>query len=128
MIEYKDASPEVRAVFDDLMRTRGTGDVTNFWKAIAAHPPTLQRLWDSVKAVMSGRGALDHRTKELLYLAVSAANGCDYCIASHAASARKAGATEEMIGETLAIVGLASETNALAKAYRVPVDEAFERR
>ena len=128
MIEVKDASPEVRAVYDDLMTTRGARDVTNFWKAIAAHPPTLKRIWENVKAVMSGRGALDHRTKELLYLAVSAANGCEYCIASHTASARKAGATDEMIGETLAIVGLASETNALAKAYQVPVDEVFRKR
>ena len=124
LIEYADASPEVRAVYDDIMKTRGTDWINNFWKALAHHPPTLERTWESIKAVMAP-GALDMRTKEMIYLAVSAANGCEYCIASHTASARKAGMTEAMRGELLAVVGMACETNALADAHRVPVDERF---
>ena len=124
LIEYADASPEVRAVYDDIMKTRGTDWINNFWKALAHHPPTLARTWESIKAVMAP-GALDTLTKEMVYLAVSAANGCEYCIASHTAGARKAGMTEVMRGELLAVVGMACETNALANAYRVPVDERF---
>jgi AhpD family alkylhydroperoxidase len=124
LIEYADASPEVRAVYDDIMKTRGTDWVNNFWKALAHHPPTLVRTWESIKAVMTP-GALDGLTKEMVYLAVSAANGCEYCIASHTTGARKAGMTEAMRGELLAVVGMACETNALANAYRVPVDERF---
>ena len=124
LIEYADASPEVRAVYDDIMTTRKTDWINNFWKALAHHPPTLRRTWESIKAVM-GPGELDGLTKEMVYLAVSAANGCEYCIASHTASARRAGMTEGMRGELLAVVGMACETNALANAYRVPVDERF---
>lgn len=124
LIEVADAPPEVRAVFDDIMATRGLADVNNFWKALAQHPPTLERTWSSLKQVM-GPGALDPATKEMLYVAVSMANGCDYCIASHTAAAKKAGATDAMLGEVLAIVGMASETNALATALRVPIDPAF---
>lgn len=124
LIEYGDASPEVRAVYDDIMTTRSIDWVNNFWKALAHHPPTLRRTWESIKAVMAP-GALDPCTKEMVYLAVSAANGCAYCIAAHTASARKAGMTEAMRGELLAVVGMACETNALADAYRVPVDERF---
>ena len=124
LIEYAEADPEVRAVFDDIKQTRNIPDVNNFWKVIANHPPTLQRTWKSLKTIM-GPGALDPLTKEMLYLAVSVAHGCEYCIASHTAAAKKRGMTEEMLGELLAVVGMASETNRLVTGWRVPVDEAF---
>ena len=126
LIEYEDASPEVRAVYDDIMETRQTDWVNNFWKAIAVDPVTLRRTWESVKEVMAP-GALDPLTKELLYVAVSVTNGCEYCIASHSASARKKGMSEEQLAELLAVVGMANETNALATGYGVPVDDAFRR-
>ena len=124
LIEYAEASGEVRAVYDDIMATRKTDRINNFWKALANHPPTLRRTWESVKEIMAP-GALDPLTKEMVYLAVSASNGCDYCIASHTAGARRAGMTEGMRSELLAVVGMACETNALANAYQVPVDERF---
>jgi AhpD family alkylhydroperoxidase len=124
-IAYEDASPEVRAVFDDIMRTRGTDRVNNFWQVLAHHPPTLRRTWDSLREIMAPNGALDPLTKELIYLAVSVTNGCAHCVASHTTAARKAGASEAMLGEVLAVVGMANETNALAVAYQVPVDERF---
>src|ERR1044071_2923859 len=124
LIEYADASAEVRAVFDDIMATRKTDRVNNFWKALANHPPTLRRTWESVKAVMAP-GALDPLTKEMVYLAVSATNGCDYCTTSHTASARKAGMTDAMLGELMAVVGMANETNRLADGYQVEVDPMF---
>jgi AhpD family alkylhydroperoxidase len=124
LIEYAEADPEVRAVFDDIKQTRNIPDVNNFWKVIANHPPTLRRTWESLKAVM-GAGALDPLTKEMLYLAVSVAHGCEYCIASHTAAARKRGMTDEMLGELLAVVGMASETNRLVTGWRVPLDEAL---
>ena len=124
LIEYAEADPEVRAVFDDIKQTRNIRDVNNFWKVIANHPPTLKRTWESLKEIM-GPGALDPLTKEMLYLAVSVAHGCEYCIASHTAAARKRGMTEEMLGELLAVVGMASETNRLVTGWRVPLDEAF---
>lgn len=124
LVEYADAPPEVRAVYDDIMTTRGTDWVNNFWKALAHHPPTLRRTWESVKEVMAP-GALDPLTKELVYLAVSATNGCEYCTYSHTAGARRAGMTEAMLGELLAVVAMANETNALANAYKVPVDDRF---
>jgi len=124
LIEYAEASAEVRAVYDDIMATRKTDRVNNFWKALASHPATLRRTWQSVKEVMAP-GALDPLTKELLYVAVSATNGCDYCIASHTASARQKGMTDEMLGELMAVVGMANETNRLADGYQVEVDEAF---
>ena len=123
-VEHADAAPEVRAVYDDIMRTRGIDRVNNFWKALASHPPTLARTWESLKEVMAP-GALDGLTKELVYLAVSAANNCEYCTYSHTASARRAGMTDAMLGELLAVVAMASETNTLANAYKVPVDEQF---
>ena len=126
LIEYDAASPEVRAVYDDIMATRQTDWINNFWKALANHPPTLRRTWESIKQVMAP-GVLDPLTKEMLYLAVSAANGCEYCIASHTAAARKAGMSEAMRGELLSVVGMACETNSLADAYQVPVDERFSR-
>ncbi|KAF1026347.1 MAG: Alkyl hydroperoxide reductase AhpD [Pseudomonas sp.] len=125
LTEYEDANPEVRAVYDDIMRTRNVTQVNNFWKCLAAHPATLRRTWESLKEIMSP-GALDPLTKELLYVAVSVTNGCQYCIASHTAAARKAGMTDEMFGELQAVVGMANETNRLATGYRVPVDEAFK--
>ena len=125
MIEYADASPEVRAVYDDIMATRKTDSVNNFWKAIAHHPETLRRTWESIKQIMSPGGALDPLTKEMIYIAVSATNQCAYCVASHRASARKKGMTEEMFGELMAIVGMANETNALVSGYRVELDEQF---
>ena len=125
-IEYADASPEVRAVYDDIMATRKVDAVNNFWKALASHPPTLRRTWESVKQIMAP-GALDALTKEMLYLAVSATNGCEYCIRSHTASARKQGMTDAMLGEVMAVVGMANETNALADGYQVEVDEAFRK-
>ena len=124
LIEYDDAGPDVRAVYDDIMATRGSDWVNNFWKALAVHPPTLRETWARVKAVMAP-GALDALTKEMLYVAVSAANNCEYCIHSHTAGARRAGMTEAMYGELLAVVGLANQTNALANAMQVPVDDRF---
>ena len=126
LIEYGAAGAEVRAVYDDIMRTRGTDRINNFWKALANDPPTLRRTWESIKAVMAP-GALDPLTKELVYLAVSASNGCAYCTASHAAAAKRAGMTREMLAELMAVVGMANETNALANGYRVPVDESLEK-
>ncbi len=125
MIEYADASPEVRAVYDDIMATRKVDWINNFWKVLATHPPTLKRTWESIKQVMAP-GALDAVTKEMLYLAVSITNGCEYCTYSHTAGARKAGMTPAMHAELLAIVGMANETNKLADGYRVPVDEKFK--
>jgi AhpD family alkylhydroperoxidase len=124
-IEYGDASPQVRAVFDDIKTTRDVEDVNNFWKYLAHDPATLARTWNSVKAIMAP-GALDPLTKEMIYLAVSVTNGCAYCVASHGAAARKAGMSEAMFGELMAVVGMANETNRLANGYRVPVDKAFE--
>ena len=123
-IEYADAAPEVRAVYDDIMATRRIDWVNNFWKVLAHDPPTLRRIWANIKDVM-GPGALDPLTKELLYVAVSASNGCHYCIASHGAAARKQGMTEQQYSELLAIVGLANETNRLVTALDVAVDERF---
>jgi AhpD family alkylhydroperoxidase len=126
LIEYEDAGAEVRAVYDDIMRTRGTDWINNFWKALANDPPALRRTWESIKQVMAP-GALDALTKELVYLAVSASNGCAYCTASHAAAAKKQGMSKQMLAELLAVVGMANETNSLANGYRVPVDERFEK-
>ncbi len=125
-INYADASPQVRAVFDDIKLSRKVDDVNNFWKYLANDPVLLKRTWESVKEVMAD-GALSPMVKEMLYVAVSVTNGCHYCIASHTASARKAGMTEEMFGELMAVVGMANETNRLANGYRVPIDEAFEK-
>ena len=126
LVEYDDASAEVRAVYDDIMRTRGTDWINNFWKALANDPPTLRRTWESIKQVMAS-GALDLLTKELVYLAVSVTNGCAYCTASHAAAAKKQGMTPQMLTELFAVIGMANETNALANGYRVPVDASFEK-
>jgi AhpD family alkylhydroperoxidase len=124
LIGDAEASAEVRAVYDDIRATRKTDYVNNFWRALANHPPTLRRTWESVKEV-TAPGALDALTKEMVYLAVSATNGCNYCIASHTAAARKAGMTDAMLGELMAVVGMANETNSLANGYQVDVDERF---
>jgi AhpD family alkylhydroperoxidase len=124
LIEYSDASPEVRAVYDDIMATRKTDWINNFWKALAHDPATLRRTWQSVKEIMAP-GSLDALTKEMIYVAVSATNQCGYCIASHTAAARKAGMTDAMLAEVLAVVGMANETNRLASGYQVEIDERF---
>ena len=124
-IDYADASPEVRAVFDDIMRSRQIKDVNNFWKYLAHDPATLKRTWESIKEIMAP-GSLDAVTKEMIYLAVSVTNGCGYCIASHGAAARKAGMTEAMFGELMAVVGMANETNRQASGYQVEIDDRFK--
>ena len=125
LIEYVDASPEVRAVYDDIMATRKTDRVNNFWKAVAHDPATLRRTWQSVKEIMAA-GALDALTKEMIYLAVSVTNQCGYCVASHTAAARKAGMTDRMFAELMAVVGMANETNAMVGGYQVEIDEQFK--
>ena len=125
LIEYEQASPEVRAVYDDIMATRRTDWISNFWKALAHDPVTLRRTWQSVKEIMAP-GELDALTKEMVYLAVSASNQCGYCIASHTAAARKAGMTDRMLAELLAVVGMANESNRLASGYQVEIDDRFK--
>jgi len=127
LVEYADASPEVRAVYDDIMATRNTDWINNFWKALAHDPVTLRRTWESIKQIM-GPGALDPLTKEIIYVAVSATNQCNYCIASHTAGARKAGMTDAMFAELMAVVGMANETNRLASGYQVEIDAQFTSR
>ena len=126
LIEYADAAPEARAVMDDIKRARNVPDVNNAWKAMARHPAVMKRFWQRAQATMAP-GALDPLTKEMIYLAVSVSNGCGYCIASHTAAARKAGMTDAMFGEVMAVTGMANETNRLANGYRVPIDPAFDR-
>ncbi|HJT90273.1 MAG TPA: carboxymuconolactone decarboxylase family protein [Bryobacteraceae bacterium] len=125
LIEYATASAEVRAVYDDIMATRKTDWINNFWKALAHDPPTLRRTWQSIKEIMAP-GALNPLTKEMLYLAVSATNQCGYCIASHTAAARKAGMSDKMLAELMAVVGMANETNRLASGYQVEIDDKFK--
>ena len=125
LIDYEHASPEVRAVYDDIMTTRQTDWINNFWKALAHDPATLRRTWQSVKEVMAP-GELDALTKEMVYLAVSASNQCPYCIASHTAAARRAGMTERMLAELMAVVGMANESNRLASGYQVEIDDRFK--
>jgi AhpD family alkylhydroperoxidase len=125
-IEYAEASPEVRAVYEDIMKTRGVDWINNFWKVLANDPAQLRRVWETVKQVMAP-GALDPLTKEMVYVAVSATNGCEYCTYSHTAAARKQGMTDAMLMELLAVVGLANETNRLANGLRMEVDAQFKR-
>lgn len=125
LIEYRDASPEVRSVYDDIMKTRGVDWINNFWKALANDPQELARVWRNVKQVMAP-GALDPLVKEMVYVAVSATNGCEYCTYSHTAAARKKGMTDAMLMELLAVVGLANETNRLANGLRIEVDPQFK--
>jgi AhpD family alkylhydroperoxidase len=124
IIEYEQASAEVRVVYDDIMKTRGVDWVNNFWKALANDPALLARVWAQVKQVMAS-GALDPLVKEMIYVAVSATNGCEYCTYSHTAAARKKGMTDAMFLELMAVVGLANQTNRLANGLRVPVDAQF---
>ena len=124
IIEYAQASPEVKVVYDDIMKTRGVDWINNFWKALANDPAQLRRIWESVKQVMAP-GALDPLVKEMIYVAVSATNGCEYCTFSHTAGARKKGMTDAMFMELMAVVGLANETNRLANGLRMAVDAQF---
>ena len=124
LIEYENATPEVRAVYDDIMTTRKVDWINNFWKALANDPATLKRTWRDIKEIM-GPGALDPLTKELIYVAVSVSNQCGYCIASHTASAKNKGMTDEMFKELMAVVGMANETNRLSAGYQVEIDERF---
>jgi AhpD family alkylhydroperoxidase len=125
LIEYADASPEVRSVYDDIMKTRGIDWINNFWKALANDPKELARVWQNVKQVMAP-GALDPLVKEMVYVAVSATNGCEYCTYSHTAAARKKGMSQAMLMELMAVVGLANETNRLADGLRIDVDRQFK--
>ena len=125
LIEYIDAPPEVRAVYDDIMKTRGTDWINNFWKALANNPADLKRVWSNVKQVM-GPGTLDPLLKEMVYIAVSVTNGCEYCTYSHTAAARKKGMTDAMFMELMAVVGLANETNRLSDGLRIDVDRQFK--
>ncbi len=125
LIEYADASPEVRAVFDDIMKTRQTDWINNFWKALAQDPVALKRTWESIKQIMAP-GALDPLTKEMIYVAVSVTNQCGYCIASHTAAARKRGMSDAMFHELMSVVGMANETNRLAAGYQIEIDEQFK--
>src|SRR6202051_4610353 len=124
LVEYANASPEVRAVYDEIMATRKTDYINNFWKALANDPVTLRRTWESVKQIMAP-GTLDSLTKEMLYLAVSATNQCGYCIASHTAAARKAGMSDAQFAELMAVVGMANETNRLASGYQIGIEDRF---
>lgn len=123
MIEYENASPEVKAVYDDIMQVRQTDWINNFWKVLAHDPATLRRTWESIKQIMAPGGALDPVIKEMIYVAVSVTNQCPYCIASHTVAARKAGMTDAMFAELMAVVGMANDTNRLASGYQVPIDE-----
>jgi AhpD family alkylhydroperoxidase len=125
LIEYQDAHPEVRAIYDDIMATRKTDYINNFWKAIAHDPALLRRTWESIKHIMAP-GALDPLTKELIYIAVSVTNNCNYCIASHTASAFGKGMTDAMFKELQAVIGMANETNKLVTGYQVELDERFQ--
>jgi AhpD family alkylhydroperoxidase len=124
-IDYADAPPAVKAVFDDIKTSRNVPDVNNFWKYLANDPKTLKRTWESLKEIMAP-GALDPLVKEMIYLAISITNDCSYCTASHSAAATKAGMTPEQFGELMAVVGMANETNRLVNGYRVPIDPAYE--
>jgi AhpD family alkylhydroperoxidase len=123
-VEYQAASPEVREVYDDIMATRKINWINNFWKALAVRPDLLRRTWNGVKKVMAP-GVIDDLTKEMVYVAVSVTNGCQYCINSHTAAARKKGMSDEMLSELMAVVGMANQTNALANGFQIEVDEAF---
>jgi AhpD family alkylhydroperoxidase len=125
MIDEREASAEVRAIFDDIKKTRDTDYINNFWRVLANDPATLKRIWGGLKEVMAP-GAIDPLVKEMIYLAVSITNGCDYCSHSHGAAAKGKGMTKEMFAELMAIVGMANQTNKLADGYRVPVDERFQ--
>ncbi|MDH6265414.1 AhpD family alkylhydroperoxidase [Rhizobium sp. SG_E_25_P2] len=121
-----EAIPAVKAVFDDIRTTRKNDFINNFWRALANDPPNLKRVWESLKSVMAVEGALDPLTREMIYIAVSTANSCQYCIQSHTAAARARGMTDAQHGELLAVIGLAAQTNHLAIAMQVPADPEFD--
>jgi AhpD family alkylhydroperoxidase len=125
LVEYADASPEVRAVYDDIMATRKTDWINNFWKALANDPVLLKRTWEDIKQIMAP-GSLDPLVKEMVYVAVSVTNGCPYCIASHTAAARNKGMSPEMFHELMSVVGMANESNRLANGYQIEIDEQFK--
>jgi AhpD family alkylhydroperoxidase len=125
LVEIEEAAPAVREVYDDIMQTRQIDWINNFWKALAVQPDLLRRTWEGVKTVMTP-GALDPLTKEMIYIAISATNGCQYCINSHTAASRKKGMTDEMLAELMAVVGMANQTNALANGFQVELDAAFK--
>ncbi|NSX54396.1 carboxymuconolactone decarboxylase family protein [Parasulfitobacter algicola] len=125
LITDDDASADVLDVFNEIRAVRGTNYVNNFWRALAHDPALLRATWDRLKTVMAP-GALNPMVKEMLYVAVSTVNGCEYCVHSHTAAAKAKGMTDEMYGELLAVIGMASQTNALATGLQVPVDEIFE--
>ena len=124
LIEYEDASPEVRAVYDDIKTVRQTDFINNFWKGLANNPVQLRQTWEQIKVVMEA-GTIDAMTKEMIYVAVSVANSCEYCIHSHSAAARAKGMTAEQFNELLAVIGLAHHTNGLVSTLQLEVDEAF---
>jgi len=121
-----DVNPEVKAIFDDIRATRGSDFVNNIWRALASDPPGLKRTWESVKSLMSEPGALDPKTREMIYIAVSVANACSYCVHSHTAAAKSKGMSQEEHGELMQIIALAASTNHLVTALQVPVDPEFE--
>ena len=125
LIEYADASPEVRAVYDDILTTRKTDYINNFWKALAHDPALLKRTWEDIKQIMAP-GALDPLMKEMIYVAVSVTNGCPYCIATHTASAQSKGMTPGMFHELMSVVGMANESNRLANGYQIEIDERYK--
>ena len=125
LIEYSDATPEGRAVYDDIMATRKTDWINNFWKALAHDPATLKRTWESIKQIMVP-GALDPLTKELIYIAVSVTNQCGYCIASHTASAKAKGMSDAQFKELMAVIAMANETNRLVAGYQVEIDDRYK--
>ena len=124
LIEYEDASPDVKAVYDDIMATRKVDWINNVWKALAVNPSLMKNVWEGIKEATKP-GAIDAVTKEMIYVAVSATNGCKYCVNSHTAAARKKGMTEEMYAELLALIGMANQTNALLNGLDLPIDEPF---
>ena len=125
IIEENEATGKVKEIFEDIKQKRNIQSVNNFWKMLANEPETLERTWNSLQQVMK-KGALDEMTKELIYIAVSITNSCEYCIKSHSAAALKKGATKDMLAELNAVVGMANETNKLVESYQVKVDEIYE--
>ena len=124
MVGEADATGEVRSIYDDIKQTRSISYVPNIWRTLATHPPTLKRIWLGIKSVMAP-GRLDPLTKEMVAIAVSATNSCDYCIRSHTAAARKLGMDDEMLGELMAVVGMFNQTNSVANGYQIEVDELY---
>ena len=125
MIEEADDTGKVKEVFEDIKKKRNTDYINNFWKMLANNPETLERTWTSIQQVMK-KGALDEMTKELIYVAVSMTNSCEYCIKSHSIAAKSKGATTEMLSELIAVVAMANETNRLVESYQVKVDKVYE--